>query len=143
MRWTTLTTLQAEKQANMVIHFIPDADPIKEKIDTQMKDSDLTDKDGISKLLALLAEIYKTDDMGDAYESYADFIKLRRKPGIAIKTFISDWENAYHKVKNNGYEMSDMVLAFSLLDTAELFENLFSLVSTTEWGKRRRLCLRR
>jgi hypothetical protein len=37
-QWTILTTLEPEKQANMVI---PDDDPIKEKIDTQMKDADL------------------------------------------------------------------------------------------------------
>ena len=68
--------------------------------------------------------------MGDAYDSYVDFIKLRRKKGVLIKIFISEWENCYHKVKNNGCEMSDMVLAFSLLDTSELSEMDRKLVLT-------------
>ena len=59
-----------------------------------------------------------------------DFNKLRRKQGVSIKTYISDWENLYHKVKNNGCEMSDMVLAFSLLDTSELCEMDRKLVLT-------------
>ena len=130
MRWTTLTTLAQEKQANMVVHFIPDDDPIKEKIDTQMEDDKLTSKDGIKNLLEFLAGIYKTDDMGDAYDSYVEFIKLRRKSGVSIKTFISEWENSYHKVKNSDCEMSDMVLAFSLLDTSDLSEMDTKLVLT-------------
>ena len=77
--WTTLTTLAPEKQANMVIHFIPDDDPIKEKIDTQMADDELSCKEGITNLLKFLADIYKTDDMGDAYDNYVEFVKLRRK----------------------------------------------------------------
>ena len=129
-RWTTLTTLEPEKQANMVIHFIPDDDPIKENIDTQMDDDELAKADGIENLLEFLAGIYKTDDMGDAYDSYVEFIKLRRKKGVSIKIFISEWENCYHKVKNNGCEMSDMVLAFSLLDTSELSEMDRKLVLT-------------
>ena len=75
-RWTILTTLEPEKQANMVIHFIPDDDPIKEKIDTQMNDADLAKKDGIDTLLKFLADIYQTDDMGDAYDCYVEFIKM-------------------------------------------------------------------
>ena len=129
-RWTTLTTLAPEKQANMVIHFIPDEDPIKEKIDTQMTDTELSCKEGINNLLKFLAEIYKTDDMGEAYDNYVEFVKLRRKPGVSIKTFISEWENSYHKVKNNGCDMSDMVLAFNLLDTADLSEMDRKLVLT-------------
>ena len=129
-RWTILTTLEPEKQANMVIHFIPDDDPIKEKIDTQMNDADLAKKDGIDTLLKFLADIYQTDDMGDAYDCYVEFIKMRRKKGVSIKIFISEWENSYHKVKNNGCEMSDMVLAFSLLDTSELSEMDRKLVLT-------------
>ena len=87
-QWTILTTLEPEKQANILIHFIPDDDPIKEKIDTQMKDADLAKADGVDKLLEFLADIYQTDDMGDAYDSYVDFIKLRRKKGVLIKIFI-------------------------------------------------------
>ena len=88
-RWTTLTTLAAEKQANMVIHYIPDDDPIKEKIDTQMTEAQLSCTDGIKNLLAFLAGTFKCDDMGDAYDSYVEFIKLRRKKNVQIKTFIS------------------------------------------------------
>ena len=76
----------------MVIHFIPDYDPIKEKIDTQMADNELSCKEGITNLLKFLADIYKTDDMGDAYDNYIEFVKLRRKPGVSIKTLISEWE---------------------------------------------------
>ena len=129
-RWTTLTTLAKEKQANMVIHFIPDDDPIKEKIDTQMAEEKLSCPEGITNLLAFLAGIYKCDDMGDAYDSYVEFVKLRRKPGVPIKSFISEWENCYHKVKNNDCTMSDMVLAFNLLDTSDLSDMERKLVLT-------------
>ena len=78
-RWTTLTTLAQEKQANMVIHFIPDDDPIKEKIDTQMTDVELSCKEGITNLLKFLAEIYKTDDMGEAYDNYVGNLVSRSK----------------------------------------------------------------
>ena len=105
-----------KRWTNMVIHFIPDDDPIKEKIDTQMAEEKLSCPEGITNLLAFLAGIYKCDDMGDAYDSYVEFVKLRRKPGVPIKSFISEWENCYHKVKNNDCTMSDMILAFNLHD---------------------------
>ena len=34
----------------MVVHFIPDDDPIKEKVNTQMDDAKLTSKDGIKNM---------------------------------------------------------------------------------------------
>ena len=59
-----------------------------------------------------------------------EFEKKKRNAGVSISQFISDWENLYHKLKNDGCEMSDMVLAFKLLHAATLPEMERKLVLT-------------
>ena len=104
-----------------MIHFLDGHESgIKEKIDNGLSDEKLTNKDGIKNLLGFLADIYKKDTISDAFDKYKEFTKLRRKQETGLQAFIAEWTMAYSKAKAVGCEMSDMVLAFLLLDAANL-----------------------
>ena len=130
-RWSLLTSVPQEKQALMVLHFL-DGDPsgIKDKIDEEVTEDDLQSKDGIKKLLNFFEKIYKKDSLADGFDKYISFEKLRRSPNTSIQEFIPEWNTAYRKAVNIGCSLSDKVLAFKLLDAANLSNMERNLVLT-------------
>ena len=126
-----LTSVPQEKQALMVLHFL-DSDPsgIKDKIDEEVTEDDLQSKDGIKKLLNFFEKIYKKDSLADGFDKYISFEKLRRSPNTSIQEFIPEWNTAYRKAVNIGCSLSDKVLAFKLLDAANLSNMERNLVLT-------------
>ena len=122
-RWVLLTSVNETKQALMVVHYL-DGDPsgIKDKIDSEVKDEKVQCKEGIATLLDFLKKIYQ-DSLADGFDKYISFGKLRRSPNTSIQEFIPEWNSAYKKAVNVGCSLSDKVLAFMLLDAANLTNN--------------------
>ena len=58
------------------------------------------------------------------------FEKMRRSPNTLIQEFIPEWTTAYKKAVNIGCTLSDKVLAFKLLDAANLSNMERNLVLT-------------
>ena len=130
-RWALLTTLDPAKQALLVVHLLDgDASGIKEKIDEGVSDDDLKSTDGISKLLEFFKSIYEKDSLSDGFEKYIAFERFRRNQGKSIQEFIPEWTTAYKKAKNIGCVLPDKVLAFKLLDAANLSQLERNLVLT-------------
>ena len=120
-RWSKLTSVKPELQAFMVVHHLDgNVSGVKDKIDNGLTDEKLNCTDGIKNLLNFLEAIYKKDTMSDAFDKYKDFTQIRRKGDAGIQAFIAEWSMSYSKAKTAGCEMSDMVLAFMLLDAANL-----------------------
>ena len=69
LRWSRLTSVKAELQAEMVVYRL-EGHPsnIKEKIVTQIGDELEDNEEGIKALLEFLATIYDEDDLADTYE---------------------------------------------------------------------------
>ena len=130
-RWTMLTTIEVDKQALMVVHFLDGhVSGIKEKIDESMDEKVLASKEGIQALLTFFEEIYKKDSLADGYEKYISFEKLKRSPNTSMYDFIPEWNAAYKKAVNVGCQLSDKVLAFKLLNAANLSNIERNLVLT-------------
>ena len=130
-RWSRLTTLDKKKQAEwIVLHLEGHPSGIKEKIETQLGDTLEDNEKGIEDLINFFRSIYETDELADSFEKYMNFEKLRRDSKTSVQTFIATWENMYHKTKNAGCELTDMVLAFKLLYACSLSEMEIKLVLT-------------
>ena len=120
-RWALLTDVKPELQALLVVHSLDaDTSGVKGKINAGIDEEELKTTEGIKSLLNFLATIYKVDALADSFKKYMQFKQIQRKPGVAIQEFISEWEMAYRKTKTTGCELADMVLAFKLLDAANL-----------------------
>ena len=130
-RWALLTSVDEKKQALMVVHYL-DGDPsgIKDKIDAELEDVKLQCTEGISNLLEFFKKIYQKDSLADGFNKYISFGKLRRSPNTSIQEFIPEWNSAYKKAVNVGCSLSDKVLAFMLLDAANLSNIEKNLVLT-------------
>ena len=130
-RWALLTSVEEEKQALMVLHYLDGhKSGIKEKVDAQIEEKDLQKKDGIQTLLKFFEKIYKKDSLADGFDKYIEFEKLRRSPNTSIQEFIPEWNTSYSKAVNVGCSLSDKVLAFKLLDAANLSSIERNLVLT-------------
>ena len=98
--------------------------PIKEKIMTSIGSKIKNNKDGVEEILKFLRQIYTGDEMADAFAKYVSFEKRTRKTDEKLQEFIADWE----KVKQKGCYLSDMILAFKLLESSKLTEIETNLV---------------
>ena len=120
-RWTKLTKVKAEQQALVVVHHLDGHESgIKENIDNGVKETDLECKEGIQNLLKFLEGIYKKDTISDAFNKFKTFTNFRRKSETPIQSFIADWSTTHRKAKAVGCDMSDKILAFLLLDAANI-----------------------
>ena len=130
-RWAMLTSVAAEKQALMVLHCL-DGDPsgIKDKVDEAVEEEKLNCSDGIKNLLEFFEKTYKKDSLADGFEKYISFEKLKRSPNTGVQEFIPEWNAAYKKAVNIGCSLSDKVLAFKLLHSANLSNIERNLVLT-------------
>ena len=104
--------------------------PTKRKIDEGVPDADLKSTSGISKLLEFFKSIYEKDSLSDGFKKYMAFERFRRSQGKSIQEFIPEWTTAYKKAKNIGCVLPDKVLAFKLLDAANLSQLERNLVLT-------------
>ena len=130
-RWAKLTDLEDDQKADMVVHCLDGhASGIKEKIDTQIEEKNLSCKEGIDNLLVFLQGVYEVDEWSDSYEKYILFQRCNRAKGQTVQEFLAAWENSYTKMKKAGCEMSDQVLAYELLSAMNLKEIECKLVLT-------------
>ena len=85
-RWSKLTTLKPELQAEMVLYKL-EGHPSnsKEKVETRLGDSLTNNANGIVKLLKFFSEIYGEVDMADAYDKYVAFKNRKIRDGESIQ----------------------------------------------------------
>ena len=68
-RWALLTSVEKEKQALVVLHYLDGRRlGIKEKVDAQIEETKLQEKDGIQTLLKFFEKIYKKDSLADGFD---------------------------------------------------------------------------
>ena len=129
LMWSRLTSLSKEKHAEANVFILgKQKHPIKEKIMTSIGEKIKNNAEGIAVLLEFLKTIYTADEMADAFLKYVTFEKRIRRKDKKLQEFISDWENLYAKVQQKGCTLSDMVLAFKLLQSAKLSDIEMNLV---------------
>ena len=129
--WSRITSLDPKLQAEVVVYRL-EGDPsrIKEKIVTQIGDKLKDNPDGIKELTTFLDGIYKKEDMAEAWDRYSEFASATRKQDQSMAEFISEWKNIYYKAKSVGCDFSDTILAFKMLQDANLSEMDVELVLT-------------
>ena len=78
-----------------------------------------------------LHTLYLKDETLLAYKAFETFGKIMRLHDMLITDYIIKFERLYNKAKNYKMEIHDGVLAYRLLDSANLSENNKQLVTAT------------
>ena len=115
--WRLITDLPKTKQALAVVLSLKGKS--REKA-LEVEAASLNMENGIETLLTKLDEIFLQDKNELAYSAYTNFESLKRQESTSINTYIIEFEKLYEKIKKYQMVLPDAVLAFKLLNNANL-----------------------
>ena len=84
--------------------------------------------DGVKNLLDSLDELFLKDETCSSYEAFEKFV---RPAAMSISDYIIQFEQLHNKAKSHKMEILDGVLAYRLLNSANLSEQHKQLVGAT------------
>ena len=126
--WRKFTSLEPEKQGPaIVLSFEGEAQDAILELNT----NDITDKDGVTKIIERLNHLYKKDELTGKYNSLESFETYKRNSNTSIRDFLTEFEKRYNKTKTHGTIWSDNFLAYRLLKSANLSTGDGQLVKAT------------
>lgn len=115
--WVLVTDLDKKKQALAVtLSLSGKAREAALAIDA----SELNKDDGIKTLLAELDKVFQKERVDSAYEAYKTFDAYRKADSTSMSEYIIEFDQRYQKTRKYDMALPDAVLAFKLLDSANL-----------------------
>ena len=115
--WKLVTELKPEKQALAVSLSLKGN---AKELAMEIKAEDLAKDTGMTTLLQQLDKVFLRDDKDKAYEAYKNFDTFRKTDSMSMSDYIVEFDKRYSKSKKHDMVLPEAVLAFKLLDNAEL-----------------------
>ena len=126
--WQAFTSIENKKQAPAIfLTLTGQAREAALEIDIEK----LNAEDGVKNLIDALDKLYLQDEACSAYEAYEMFEKFVRPAEMSIADYIIQFERLHIKAKSHSMEIHDGVLAYRLLNGANLSESHKQLVRAT------------
>ena len=97
----------------------------------EMPLEELNADDGADKLITKLDGLFLKDEHQRTYVAYSTFEKYTRPATMSIDAYINEFERLYNKVKAHTITLPDQVLAYRLLESANLDYSKTELIRTT------------
>ena len=91
----------------------------------------MTAETGVNKLSEVLDERYLKGEVSLAYEEYEAFEKFIRPASMTINDYIIHFERLHNKARGYKMEMHDGVLAYRLINNANISESHKQFVRAT------------
>ena len=126
--WQALTTLDDEKQGPCLYL------SLKGKAREAALELDLDKikgKDGVDLILKRLDELYLEDTTQTAYLAYQNFETFKRPETMKMKDYLVKFEQLYTKIKDHQMVLPDGVLAYRVLNSANLSNEQMTLCRAT------------
>ena len=126
--WCTFTSLEPEKQGPAIVLSLEEE---AQEAVLELSTSVITQKDGVKKIITKLDSIYKKDELTQKYNDLESFENYKRVSNTTMREFLTEFEKRHSKVKSYGTGMTDDLLAFRLLKSANLTSRDEQLVKAT------------
>ena len=117
--WQAFTVLAPKKQGPAI--FLTSQGKAREAA-LEIEIKDLTDDQGVKKLIEKLDSLYLKDINQSAYAAYECFEMYRRPKEMNMKEFLNNFERLYNRLKVYQMELPDGILAYRVLKSANLSE---------------------
>ena len=91
----------------------------------------ITAEDGITQIIAHLDQIYEEDTAQVSYRVYSKFEKYVRPESLPLQSYISEFEKMIADLKRQKIDLPDAVLAYRLLNSANLSAEKVDLAMAT------------
>ena len=126
--WAKFTDLPPEKQvAAMFLSLSGEALDAALELEEEV----ISCKDGVKSIMPGLDKLYKKDDTLSKFNALESFRTYKQPSTLSIPEYINEFEKSLCKVKNYGAEMSDNILAYSLLKNANVKQSKEQLIKAT------------
>ena len=126
--WKCFTDVEKRKQAPAI--FLTLEGKAREAV-LELPVEKLNCDDGVKNLINQLNKLYLKDKTQLAYEAYDSFEKFRRPENMKMSDYVNEFERLLNKTKQYGSEMSEDILAYRLLKSANLHEHHEQLARAT------------
>ncbi|XP_057296098.1 uncharacterized protein LOC130625028 [Hydractinia symbiolongicarpus] len=115
--WQALTELKAEKQGPAI--FMGLRGKAKESV-LELDIEQISAATGVKAITNRLDKIYLKDENQTAYLAYETFEKFKRPPEMSMNDYLIEFERLYHKIQGHNMVLPDGVLAYRVLQSANL-----------------------
>lgn len=131
--WSRVTNVTKADQGVHVALALPTkhSSNIREKVFDQYDElQSLQTETGLTALLEFITKHLGKDNISDSWQKFETFDNLSRKPEQDFNSFISDFDDAYTRLKNVNFIIPSPFLAFKLLKSANIGEDDKKIVLT-------------
>lgn len=115
--WDLVTDLQPEKKALAVTLSLSGK---AKEVALSIKAEDLNKNDGLKILTEKLDGVYLRDSKDKTYDVYTRFDSFRKHDEMTMSEYTVEFDQRYQKCKSMDMALPDAILAFKLLDGANL-----------------------
>ena len=115
--WKPYTDVPIEKQGPAIILTLEGK---AHETVLELDIENISGANGSKNIVAKLDTLYLKDKAQVAYEAYDKFDQFQRGPEMTMKDFIIEFERLHCKTKSHGATMSDDIMAYRLLKSANI-----------------------
>ena len=126
--WQALTTLDAAKQGPCL--YLSLKGKAREAA-LELDIDKIKGEDGVEIILKRLDDLYLEDTTQTAYLAYQNFETFKRPETMNMKDYLVKFEQLYTKIKDHEMELPDGVLAYRVLNSANLTNEQMTLCRAT------------
>ena len=127
--WSIVSKVAKKTRGGLIILSLDEE--TREEVLEQLAIDDLKGKNSEKRVITVLDEIFKKDESITAYKIYEEFELYTRPANCAVSDYCKEFHRKYQKVKGSGNELSEPVLAYRLLKSANLNETDVKLIIAT------------
>ena len=129
--WKLATELTPAKRGPALYLSLPDPSKARDSVRANVTPAQMSDVDGVAKIIAALDKIFEMDKDQDAYTSFDRLVKFRRPSSMNIQEYLIEFDLLLSKAKANNMELKDGTIAYFLLSCANLPEEKEALCRAT------------
>ena len=126
--WVKFTDLEKKKQGPAV--FLSLEGEAQEAV-LELDEALITSDDGVKHITKRLDGLFKKDELLKKYEALEAFESYKRSSSTSMQEFLNELTRRYNKTKSYGTTMSEDILAYRLLKSANLSEQHEQLAKAT------------
>ena len=115
--WQCFTDISVDKQAPAI--FLTLEGKAREAV-LELEIEKLNSNTGVANLIKKLDDLYKKDAVETAYQAYDAFEQFKRPSDMNVSDYLIEFERLLHKTKAQGCTVSDNILAYRVLKSANL-----------------------
>ena len=121
--WQLVTSVPKNQQAIIVPLEALENNVKAEKAVDQITAAELNADTGMNTLLSKLDKVFQSETIDEVYNIYSCFIDFNRHDDTDMNDYIIEYEHIYKRMEDFDMKLPDAVLAFKLLDGANITED--------------------